>query len=62
MAPLHIIESRYKAIDAIYQSMFFKESTEYLTLSYDNLVDPEAINVINTEFFSKNPLDLSRLK
>lgn len=61
IAPLHTVDSRYKAIDAVYQSMLFKESTEFLTLSYDNLIDPEAINMINTEFFSKNPLDLSKL-
>lgn len=55
------ISNRYKALDVNYQHLWFQDSIEYANLHYDNLQDPDALNMINTKFFKNNPLDLYRL-
>lgn len=56
-----LIEKRYQALDIQYQSFLFKESLENSTLHYTNLEDPEAIRMINDQYFSNNPIDIFRL-
>jgi hypothetical protein len=54
-------ENRYNALDVGVQSNLFNASIEYNTLKYENLNDPDAINLINSKYFTNNPLDLFRL-
>lgn len=53
--------TRYHALDVEYQHSIYKESLECTTLHYDNLTDPDALNLINEKYFKNNPLDLLRL-
>lgn len=55
------IESRYKTLDVEYQSYLFDESIESKVLHYENLNDPNAVQLINSQYFDKNPIDLFRL-
>lgn len=56
------IDSRYNVLDIDYQYYLFTEmSSESMTLHYENLSDPDALEMINSQYFSKNPIDLLRL-
>ena len=55
------IQERFKALDVGFQHILFKESFEYVTMHYENLSDPDALNLINSKYFANNPLDLLRL-
>ena len=55
------IQERFRALDVGFQYSLFKESMECATLHYENLSDPDALNLINSKYFSSNPLDLLRL-
>jgi hypothetical protein len=56
------IDSRYNVLDIDYQYYLFTEmSSESMTLHYENLSDPNALEMINSQYFSKNPIDLLRL-
>lgn len=59
--PLHLIDSRYKALDVLYQDIIYAESQEPLTLVFTDLSDNDAINLINDKYFSKNPIDIFKL-
>jgi len=59
--PMNILESRYKALDIDYQYLLFENSVEPHLIRYENLDDPTAVQMINTEYFEKNPIDLFRL-
>ncbi len=61
VVPYVTLESRYKVIDLDYQLSLFKNSVESLTVTYDNLNDPEAVQMINSQYFQSNPIDLFRL-
>lgn len=55
------IDSRYKTLDISYQSLLFEEDIESKVLHYENLNDPDAVQMINSQYFEKNPIDLFRL-
>lgn len=55
------VQDRFRALDVVYQHNLFLLSTENLSLHYENLSDPDALNLINSKYFSNNPLDLMRL-
>lgn len=59
--PEQIIRSRYKALDIRYQYNFLNESVEPMLWTFDNLSDPEAINIINEAYFKNNPIDILNL-
>lgn len=59
--PKSVVESRYKALDVNYQYLLFENSVEPHIIHYENLDDPTAVQMINAEYFSKNPIDLFRL-
>lgn len=56
------LESRYKVLDVEYQSMIFNESIEPMLINYENLSDPDAIQMINSKYFQNNPIDIFRLQ
>ena len=60
--PISIIDSRYKVLDVDYQSYLFDESVESKTIVLNDLNDPEAIRLINDQYFSNNPIDIFRLR
>ena len=55
------IQNRFKALNLDFQHMLFTNSVEYAALHYENLSDPDALNMINSKYFANNPLDLLRL-
>lgn len=59
--PRTTLESRYKVLDLNYQYMLFENSIEPSLIQYENLNDPGAIQMINSQYFEKNPIDLFRL-
>ena len=59
--PLQTIDARYKALDVLYQDIIYNESAEPMLLSFDDLTDNDAINLINDQYFSKNPIDIFKL-
>jgi hypothetical protein len=56
-----IIQKRYNALSIPYQYIFYSESTEPKILKLDNLEDPDAIHMINDQYFRDNPIDVFRL-
>jgi len=56
-----LILRRFRALDFGFQNVIFRESLECKTLHYENLSDPDAVNLINSKYFQNNPLDLLRL-
>lgn len=57
-----LILSRFHALDVQFQlEAFYSHSAELKSMIFENLIDPVALNKINSEFFSDNPLDLNRL-
>lgn len=61
LVPQTQIDARYKTLDISYQSMIFEEDIESKVIHYENFNDPDAIRMINSQYFEKNPLDLFRL-
>lgn len=61
--PLQIIDSRYKALDVIYQDILFNDDKcpEPELLDFKNLTDDGAIQLINDTYFSQNPIDIFKL-
>lgn len=59
--PQSKIDARYKTLDVEYQSLLFEEDLESKVLHYENLNDPTAVQMINSQYFEKNPIDLFRL-
>ena len=59
--PFTVIDSRYKVLDIDYQSYLFDESLESKMIKYENLNDPDAVQLINSQYFSTNPIDVYRL-
>ena len=59
--PKTILESRYKVLDISYQYLIFENSIEPNLVQYENLDDPTAVQLINSQYFEKNPIDLFRL-
>ena len=60
--PIALMENRYNALDCCsYMDWVFKQSPEGCNLNYENLIDPGALQMINSQYFPTNPLDLYRL-
>ena len=61
--PLQIIDSRYKALDVIYQDILFNDDKcpEPELLDFKNLTDDGAIQLINDTYFTQNPIDIFKL-
>lgn len=59
--PKETLNARYKCLAVQYQVSLFRESLEATTLHYENLQDPNAVNMINDKYFSNNPIDVFRL-
>ena len=59
--PLQIIDSRFKALDVIYQDILYNESVEPMVLNFENLSDSGAIQLINDKYFTQNPIDIFKL-
>lgn len=59
--PVVNIESRLKALDIMYMLSYYQNDPESLTIQFLNIQDNSAINMINSKYFSHNPLDLGRL-
>lgn len=59
--PIQIVDSRYKALDIEYQDILYNESVESMLLTFENLSDPAAIQLINDEYFKNNPIDIFKL-
>lgn len=58
---LPVIKKRFAALNVVYQYEYFRNSIEKIKLHYENLVDPHALEMINSSYFKDNPLDLLRL-
>lgn len=54
-------ESRFKAIDIVFQQLVFMNTPEAKDIKISNLYDPETVKQINNQYFINNPLDLNRL-
>lgn len=59
--PISQVEIRYRALSVNYGSNLFDESMECNTLHYEDLRDPNALQMINSQYFATNPIDLDRL-
>lgn len=55
------IKTRFNALSVPIQYEYYNQSVEKLSLHYENLQDPQAVQMINERYFSKNPLDILRL-
>lgn len=60
--PVQTVDSRFKVLDVEYQYELYLESVEPLLLQFDNLSDPDAINIINDTYFSKNPINILNIE
>lgn len=56
-----VVSNRFKCLDLLYQDLYFQESLEPKTLHYENLEDPDTIQLINDQYFADNPIDILRL-
>ena len=59
--PVALVESRLKALDLRFILPYYKNDPESKSIRLQNLQDSAALNNINAKFFTKNPLELSRL-
>jgi hypothetical protein len=59
--PISLVESRYKSLDIKFMLPFYQEDIESKEMKFENLVDNGTINMINSKYFSKNPIDTMRL-
>lgn len=55
------LNNRYNALNVEYQHILYTNSVECSTLHYENLSDPDALNLINDKYFKNNPLDIFRI-
>lgn len=59
--PVVIAENRQKSIDVEFFRGIFTDSTEPGLIRLDNLNDPASVNMICSEYFKDNPVDLTKL-
>ena len=57
---LNVVESRIKALDILFALPYYKQDPES-KYKFINLQDSTAINMINSKYFERNPLDLQKL-
>lgn len=55
------VKKYYTGLDIPYQKILFDESIEPKMIHYENLYDPDAINMINDRYFKDNPIDIFKL-
>ena len=59
--PLELSRPRFNCLEVLYQDKLFKLTVESSTIHYENLQDPDAVRLINDQYFSHNPIDIFRL-
>lgn len=59
--PVAKVESRMNVLDVQFILNYYKNDPESKSIQLQNLEDDSAINMINSRFFSHNPLDLNKL-
>lgn len=59
---LSVLDARYKVLDVNYQTLVFNESIEPALINYENLSDPDIIQMINSKYFQNNPIDIFKLQ
>ena len=59
--PVTTVEGRYRALDIIFQLMYFEQSVESKMIHFENLSDVGTINNICAKYFTENPIDLQKL-
>lgn len=57
---VHVVESRLKSLDVTFALPYYQQDPES-KYKFINLQDNGSINMINSKYFEKNPLDLQRL-
>ena len=58
---VQMIESRLKGLDITYALPYYKQDPESNNYKFINLQDNGAVNMINSKYFEKNPLELNKL-
>lgn len=58
---ISLLESRMKALDVQFMLPYYKQDPESKAIKFENLEDNQTVNMINSKFFSNNPLDLTKL-
>lgn len=56
-----LVESRLKALDIQYIYPYYKNDPESKCIQFQNLHDDATVNMINSKFFSHNPIDINKL-
>jgi hypothetical protein len=56
-----LVESRLKALDIQYIYPYYKNDPESKCIQLQNLHDDATVNMINSKFFSHNPIDINKL-
>jgi hypothetical protein len=59
--PINLIESRYKALDVSFVLPYYKLSPEFQSIKLQNLDDNGTINMINSKYFTDNPINIMDL-
>lgn len=59
--PVAIIESRLKALDVEFMLPYYRNDPESISIKLENRNDSSTLNMINSKYFSKNPMELGRL-
>lgn len=60
--PQAILEARFNVLDIPSMMVIFNNDMEIYNISYENLIDPGALQMINSKYFANNPIDLYRLQ
>lgn len=59
--PVSIVEARYKALDVEYMLPYYEADIECNELKFENLQDDGTLQLINSKYFEKEPIDLQNL-
>ena len=59
--PTQVADARHKALDVEYFRSVFMDSIESKMINLTDLNDPASVNMICSEYFQQNPVDLTRL-
>ena len=59
--PIQIAEGRFKSLDIEFFRNIYKDSVESKMINLQDLNDSASVNMICSEYFKNNPVDLSRL-
>lgn len=61
LIPVALVANRVKALDVKFMLNYYRNDPEYTSIQLQNLRDDGTVNMINSKFFSHNPLDLTKL-